>query len=278
MQVGLVTGNLESARGAAGWGFDYVEIMGARLAPLEPDAAWQPRRRELQDTGARITHLAGFIGGEARYVGPVVDWGRTRAYVETMVGRGAEIGVRVFNWGSPHSKSVPLGWPYSKAFEQVERAAHLIADTVARYDATCVIEPINPTECNIMYYVTDGVMLAASVDRAQIRCLADFFHMSEQSEPLRHIEQARGRLGHAHTAGPQRYFPADGQAWDQREFLGWLKRIGYDETLSIEAWTVREGSSFGDDARASAAYLKRLWAEVDPAPDAPSEPFQRWPP
>jgi sugar phosphate isomerase/epimerase len=251
------------------------------LLPLEPVAAWGPRRRELADTGARITNLAGFIGGEARFVGPQVDWGRTRAYVETIVGRGAEVGVRVFNWGSPMSKSVPVGWPYSRAFEQVERAAHLIADVVARHDARCVIEPINPGECNIMYYVTDGMMLAASVGRAEIRCLADFFHMSLQSEPLAHVVQAGPYLGHAHTAGPRRLLPLPEQAWDQRRFFRALRQAGYDGRVSVEAWTVRGGSTFGEDAAASVAYLRRLREEVwaEPAVDVIEErDYQWWPP
>jgi D-psicose/D-tagatose/L-ribulose 3-epimerase len=281
MQFGLVTGKLEAIRAAGGWGFDYVEVMGALLLPLEPDAAWRPRRRELEDTGARISNLAGFIGGEARFVGPVVDWGRTRGYVETVVGRGAELGVDVFNWGSPMSKSVPVGWPYSRAFEQVERAAHLIADVVGQHDATCVIEPINPGECNIMYYVTDGMMLAASVNRPQIRCLADFFHMSLQCEPLAHVVAAKEWLAHAHTAGPRRLLPNEGQAWEQRRFMRALREAGYDGRLSVEAWTVRDGSTFGDDAAESARYLRRLrdevWAEA-PVSVVEERDYQWWPP
>lgn len=281
MQFGLVTGKLDVIRQAGGWGFDYVEVMGALLIPLEPDSAWHPRRRELQDAGARISNLAGFIGGEARFVGPVVDWGRTRDYVETIVGRGAELGVDVFNWGSPMSKSVPLGWPYSKAFEQVERAANLIADVVQKHAAICVIEPINPGECNIMYYVTDAMMLAVSVNRPQIRCLADFFHMSLQCEPLAHVVQARDWLGHAHTAGPRRLLPGPDQGWDQRQFMRALREAGYDGRLSVEAWTVRVGSTFGDDAVVAAGYLRQLreevWAEP-PVSVAVERDYQWWPP
>jgi sugar phosphate isomerase/epimerase len=268
-------------RDARAWGFDYVEIMGQLLLPLEAESAWGPRRREIEATGARVTNLAGFIGGEARFVGPDIDWARTRAYVETVVGRGAEIGVRVFNWGSPMSKSVPLGWPYSKAFEQVERAASLIADVVAGHDALCVIEPINPGECNIVYYVTDAMLLAASVNRPEIRCLADFFHMSLQREPLAHVVQARDYLAHAHTAGPKRLLPLPEQAWDQRAFFRALRQAGYDGRVSVEAWTVRPGSTFGDDAAASVAYLRRLREEVwaEPAVSVVEErDYQWWPP
>ena len=263
MQVGLASNNLEHVAASREWGYDFVEIFAELLKPLEPDSVWPSRRRELEDTGAALTNLCAWIPGEARYVGPNADWGRARAFVETSVGRAAEVGVRVFNWGSPNSKSIPDGWPISKAFEQIERAAHMIADVVAAHDAICVIEPINPRECNVIYYVTDGVLLARSVERPQIRVLADFFHMSLQNEPLDHLEAARGWLGHTHTSGPERYFPLPGQPWDQRAFLRALAASGYDGRVSVESWTVRPGSTFDRDAAESAAYLKGLIAQPD---------------
>ncbi|HEY3107137.1 MAG TPA: sugar phosphate isomerase/epimerase family protein [Chloroflexota bacterium] len=263
MHLGLASNDIAHIAASREWGYDFVEIFAELLRPLEPDSAWPSRRRELEDTGAALTNLCAWIPGEARYVGPSPDWGRTRAFVETSVGRATEIGVRVFNWGSPNSKSIPAGWPISKAFEQIERAAHLIADVVGRYDATCVIEPINPRECNVIYYLTDGVLLASSVGRPQIKVLADFFHMSLQSEPLAHLEAARGWLGHTHTSGPERHFPLPGQAWDQRAFLSALRASGYDGRVSVESWTVRPGSTFAEDARESAAYLRGLLSDLD---------------
>ncbi|MBM4417489.1 MAG: TIM barrel protein [Chloroflexi bacterium] len=281
MRIGLVTGHLEGIARAATWGYDYVEIMGALLLPLEGQAAWGARRREIAETGARITNLAGFIGGEARFVGPNVDWERTRAYIETMVERGAEIGVDTFNWGSPMSKSVPEGWPLSRAYEQIERAAHLIADTVAQVAARCVIEPINPGECNVLSYVTDAALLARSTGRSEILCLADFFHMSLQSEPLSHLDRAGALLGHTHTSGPRRLFPMPDQAWTQVAFFRALRRAGYDGRVSVESWTVREGSTYERDAADAAAYLRAVSARVAAEPDPPPEPerdYSWWPP
>jgi sugar phosphate isomerase/epimerase len=261
MQFGIASGDLEQIRASRDWGYDYVEMHAALVRPLEPDAVWPSRRRELLDTGATLSNLCNFIGAEARYVGPNTDWDRTRSYLETCIGRAAEVGVRVFNWGSPLSKSVPPGWPYSRAFEQIERCAHLIADIVGRYDAICVIEPINPGECNVIYYVTDGAMVAESIGRPEIRTLADFFHMSLQNEPIAHLSLAKAWLAHTHTSGPGRLFPAEGQTWDQRVFLRGLRDAGYDRRLTIESWVPGPGSTFAADAAASIAYLRGLWSD-----------------
>lgn len=264
MQLGLATNQIAALAAARAWGYDYVEIYAELVRPLEPDAVWPARRRELLDTGASMTHLCQFIPGEARFVGPGVDWGRTRGYLETCIGRASEVGVRTFNWGSPLSKSVPPGWPLSRAFEQIERAGHLLADILRAHGAIAVIEPINPGECNVIYYVTDGVLLAQSLDRPEIRCLADFFHMSLQNEPLAHLDAARGWLAHTHTSGPERHFPLPGQRWDQRAFLRALRQAGYDGSLSIESW-VAGPASYADDARTSVAYLRGLLDELDVA-------------
>lgn len=262
MLFGLNTSDPERMSAAGQWGYDYVEIGARAVAPFEPDAAWQTRRWQLLDTGARITHLAGFIPAEARFVGPDVDWGRVRGYLETCVGRAAEIGVRVFNWGSAPSKSVPLGWSYARAFAQIEQAAHMIADVMAPLDCTCVIEPINPRECNIIYYLSDAVLVAASVNRPQIRVLADFFHVALQNEPLEHVEEAREWLAHVHTSGPDRRFPKPTDPWDHAGFLRALRRAGYDRTLSFESHRLPPGAAYEDEARAGIAYMRSLFEQV----------------
>ena len=262
MLYGLCASDPARMRGARDWGFDYVEIGARAVAPFEPDATWPTRRRELEDTGAVTSHLAGFIPAEARFVGPDVDWGRLRGYLESCVGRAAEIGVRTFNWGSAPSKSVPIGWPLSKAFEQIERCAHLIADVMAPLGCTCAIEPINPLECNVIYYLTDAVLLAASVDRPQIRVNVDYYHCALQSEPWAHLEAARDWIAHAHTSGPARHFPKPDDGFDHRAFLAALRRIGWDRTLSFECSRVPPGADYAEEARAGVAYLRALAREV----------------
>jgi sugar phosphate isomerase/epimerase len=259
MLFGLCAIDLERLGSARAWGYDYVEIGSANVAPLEPDGAWHPRRRQLEDTGARITHMATFIPASVRVVGPDVDWARVRAYLETCVGRAAEVGVRTFTLGSSGSRNVPPGWAYSHAFAQLERATHTIADVLAPHGARCVIEPLNSRESNIVNYVTDGAMLAQSIGRPQIRALCDYYHMALQSEPLAHVAEASPWLAHTHTAGPARSFPRPDDGWDHPAYAAALRDAGYDQTLSLECSRVPDGTIFGDAARDGVAYYRSLW-------------------
>jgi D-psicose/D-tagatose/L-ribulose 3-epimerase len=262
MEFGLCASDPARMRAARDWGFDYVEIGARAVVPFESDAAWAARKRELEDTGARTTHLAGFIPAEARFVGPDVDWGRVRGYLESCVGRAAEVGVRTFNWGSAPSKSVPTGWPLSKAHEQIERCANLIADVMAPLDCTCAIEPINPLECNVIYYLTDAVLLAASVDRPQMRVNFDYYHMVLQNEPWAHLDAAKDWIAHTHTSGPARHFPKPTDGFDHRAFFANLKRIGWDRTCSFECSRIPEGADYATEARAGIAYIRSVYEEV----------------
>jgi sugar phosphate isomerase/epimerase len=245
---------------AASWGFDYVDIAGPLLVPFENDRRWDEQRRRIEDTGARVEGLNSFMPSEARFVGPNVDWGRVTGYLDTTISRAAELGIHTITWGSAAAKTVPDGWSMSAAFEQVERASHLIADLAGKHGLIVVIEPINPRECNIMYYVTDALHLARVVDRPEIRVLADYYHMMLQNEPLEHILVAGEYLAYTHTADLDRVFPALG-VWDQRPFLSHLRRAGYDGNLSFESWTV--SGDFGVAARESVARMRSLWAEVE---------------
>ncbi|HUE75310.1 MAG TPA: sugar phosphate isomerase/epimerase family protein [Chloroflexota bacterium] len=261
MQFGLCAmTRLDLVYQAASWGFDYVDIAGPMLVPLETDRVWQEQRRRIEDTGARVEGLNSFMPAEASFVGPAVDWSRVTDYLDTAISRAAEIGIHNITWGSAAAKSVPDGWSMAAAFEQVERASHLIADLAGKNGLTVVIEPINPRECNIMYYVTDALHLARVVGRPEIRVLADYYHMMLQNEPLEHIMTAREYLAYTHTADLDRVFPALG-VWDQRPFLTYLRRAGYDGNLSFESWTV--AGDFGAAARESLARMRSLWADVE---------------
>lgn len=263
MLFGLCASDLTRIQAARSWGYDYVEIGARAVAPLEPDSTWPARKRALEETGASFGGVSGFIPAEARFVGPDVDWGRVRGYLESCVGRSAELGVRIFNWGSAPSKSVPAGWPYSKAFAQIEQCAHLIADVMSPLGCVCAIEPINPGECNVIYYLTDAAMVAASVDRPQIRVNVDYYHMALQNEPWSHLDVAKDWIAHSHTSGPNRHFPKPDDPFDHKRFLSELRRIGFDRRCSFECGRIPEGADYATEARAGIAYIRSLWEEVN---------------
>ena len=98
--------------------------------------------------------------------------------------------------------------------------------------------------------------LALRVNRPEIRCLCDYYHIERQGESLNGVGLAAPWLRHAHTAGPDRLCPAPGQTQDR--YIRALKDAGYDGRLSIEAKCLDEES-----ALVGLAHLRALWAESD---------------
>jgi len=260
VRFGLCTGDFEVLSQLGSWGFDYAEIGARVVVPRENDRAFAAVKARLGDCTVPVEAMAGFIPGSVRIVGPSVDWGEVRGYLETTIGRAAEVGVKAINWGSAESRRVPPGWPMSRAWEQIERAADLIADLAAAAAVVVAVESVNPREANVVYYLTDALHLVQIVNRPSLRLNVDYYHLVKQNEPLEHIQVAAGWLAHAHTSDDERRFPCLGD-WDQRPFLEALAEVGYDGRLSFEVRKT-DNDAFADAARLSVQRLRALQQAV----------------
>jgi sugar phosphate isomerase/epimerase len=256
MRFGLCASDPDVIRRLPTWGYDYAEIGARALVPFEGDRAFTAVKSRLLDAGTPIEALAGFIPGTVRVVGPSVDWAAVRGYLETTIGRAAEVGVKAINWGSAESRRVPSGWPTSRAWEQLERVAGIIADLATSAGIVVAIEPVNPREANILFYVDEAIRLAQTVDRPSLRVNVDYYHVFKQNEPIERVAQAGAWIAHSHTSDDERRFPCLG-GWDQRPFLEALLAAGYDGRLSFEV-SKADKSTFADDAALSVRRLREL--------------------
>lgn len=262
MRFGLCTGDPALIERLPALGYDYAEIGSRVLLPFDSDGEFAPVRDRLRATGVPIEALSGFVPGSVKVVGPEVDWAGVRRYLETTIGRAAEVGVRVINWGSAESRRVPPGWPTSRAWEQLERAAGLVAELAARADVTVVVEAVNPRETNILYYLTDALQLVETIDQPSLKLIVDWYHCVKQNEPVEHVARVAPAIAHAHTSDDERRFPSLEGGWDQRPFLQALHAAGYDDRLSFEVRN-RYGEAYPDVARESVARMRALAAAVD---------------
>jgi sugar phosphate isomerase/epimerase len=261
VRFGLCASNIAVIRQLGDWGYDYAEIGATALVPFEGEAAFAPRKADLLGAGVPIEALAGFIPGSVPIIGPKVDWRQVHGYLDTTIGRAAEVGVKAINWGSAVSRWVPDGWPMSKAWEQIERASLLIAELAAKTGIVVAIEAVNPREANVLYYLTDAMHLAKVVNHPNLRLNVDYYHLVKQNEPIEHIAAVAAWLAHAHTSDDERRFPTLGD-WDQRPFLRALKAAGYDGRLSFEVRDVGDGQ-FAERARLSVRRTRELQREID---------------
>ncbi|HEX5414797.1 MAG TPA: sugar phosphate isomerase/epimerase family protein [Chloroflexota bacterium] len=256
MRYGLCTGDPLILRQLSEWGYDYAEIGARTLLPFDDEATFAPQRAALRQAGMSIEAMAGFIPESVPVIGSEVDWARVREYLTTTLGRAAEVGVKVVNWGSVQSRRVPPGWPMSRAWEQIERAASLIAEIAQPLGIVIAIESVNPLEANVLFYLPEAANLVATVGAPNLRLNLDYYHCLKQNEPTAHLEAVAPLIVHTHTSDDGRRFPLLG-AWDQRPFLEFLERIGYRGRLSFE---VRDPGprSFAEAAELSVRRMREL--------------------
>jgi sugar phosphate isomerase/epimerase len=250
----FISNDVDDIDQAAGWGYDYLEIMPSLLGPLDLDeppgqAAMLDR---LRSSALPVGAMCGFVPAPLVVAGPDVDRDRLRAHVARVFGRMRRVGVDVIAYGSPQSRLTPLDFPAERALQQVRDFLRLCADLGEAAGITVCVEPqaryLTPT----VHTVLDGLALVEAVDRPNIRLMADFAHMLVNAEAFDVLQRAGPRLVHAHVGDPE---PGHGATTPAQHaaFVTALRAAGYDGRVTVSHPLRAYASPAG-----TAAALKRL--------------------
>ncbi len=240
-------------------GLDYLECTVGHMLPREDDAAFADAFAKLQDACAPLLAANCFLPGDLKSTGPDVDCDALDAYVAAAFARAEKVGIKRIVFGSGGSRQVPDGFDKEEAFAQLVAHCKRFGDIAAKHDIVIVIEPLQVAECNIINTVREGAKLAKAADHANVKVLADFYHMACDGEGPDAIREAGPLLQHVHVAEKEKRTAPGMEGDDLRPFLKALKDIGYDGMVSIEA-------GFGDDMAAQAPLsLAELRKQYDQA-------------
>ncbi len=236
-------------------GLDYIE---AQLVPmaLEDDAAFASAKAQVRELPLPALAFSYLFPHDVRIVGPGTDERRNRRYFDRVVELLTMAHARVVVLGSGWTRNIPEAWTQAQAEADFLKTLSWCADALQGSGTTLVIEPLNRKESNLVNSVGDGVRLAKALHRAEVRGLADFYHMNEEAEPLETLRENCAWLAHIHLADTGRKNPGTG-SYDYAMFFGHLKACGYSGLLSAECSMIGEPL---DAMRESAAFLRRVWA------------------
>lgn len=226
-------------------GFDYIEL---------PLAAQDFSPGVRIDSPLPVGAFNYFFPQDMRIVGENVEGGALDRYLARAAEIMAGVGAKTAVMGSAWARNVPKGFDRARAEDQIVHALNRIADHLKGTGVTCAIEPMYRKESNIINSVAEGVEFARRVNRPEIRVLADFFHMDEESEPLETLRDHRDWIVHVHLADTGRRNPGTG-FYPYDRFLGLLKEIGYSGMMSCECKTENPL----DDMLHSRTFLRGLW-------------------
>lgn len=234
MKIGLCTSEKDVILLARKVGFDFVEINAAgAVMNDEKYAMLLELLRELPD--GFMYSCNGLVPGDVRLTGPEADAKKIRKYAEKSFARLASLGIKLLVFGSSAAKHVPEGFSFDTAMEQLVVAMRIFSDVAAKHGQCICIEPLRYSECNIINTLEDSLDLAKLTDRKNVGAHVDFYHLMQNGERLSKLEDAAEKIIHTHIASPcMRNTPRYDDGADYRSFFKYLRRGGYDETVSFE--------------------------------------------
>lgn len=245
---------------AAKLGFDYVEIPLAQVMALEDGAFFEGPMRALSESGIACGCCNNFFPASIRLTGKAAEPERAVAYARRALKRAADLGAKRVVFGSSGARNVPDGFPIEEALRQLSALLRLLAPIAQRHGITLVIEPLNRIESNIINTLGEGLLLARDVNHPAVASLVDFFHASLSGDATASIHEAGGLLRHAHFARVLgRSMPVDEKEDAYARFFTALHAIGYDETISLEAYA---SGDFVESTARGLSLLRRMWEDA----------------
>jgi sugar phosphate isomerase/epimerase len=247
-----VCGSADDFEKAEQAGFDYYEPSAAAIAVMD-DQAFSDFAKRVSKSRIRCQCFNGLIR-TLSVVGPNVDNDAITAYLNGALDRCKALGASIVVWGSASSRNVPEGFPRDRAWQQMVAFLHMAAPLARKRGIVIAIEPLRKQESNILNSGAEAYRLLREVADPNVQMIIDYYHLSEEHEDPRILEQARDAIVHMHFANPTgRLWPKDpAEDPGYAPFFAMVKKIGFRGGLSIEG-----RGTFEKDAAASLAFFRK---------------------
>ena len=196
--------------------------------------------------------------GSIRLTGNEVNDQAVTSYILTALERAAQLGVEVIIFGSSGARNVPQGFAADQAWKQLVNMLKQFDGMAKTYGITIAIEPLNKLESNIINTTLEGLQLAKEVGCDNTKLLVDYYHWALEKEDPDVILMSGEYIRHVHFSRPEgRVFPkdTDPDRTMYSTFFNNLKKIGYDERISVEAYA----GDLKKDAAQSLELLRKMF-------------------
>ena len=262
MEHGILTDRAGTAAAYAA-GADYVEpTILHNLLVQDADGTWQ--EAPLTDAWQPAPSFAVIAPAGLGLADPAADPGVIAGHlrlVMTAAARRARPGATIV-LGSGAARSAPEGVDPAAARAQLARSVRLARDLAAEHGLEAILEPLHRGESDQINSIAEAIAFLDEHDLAEMRVVADLFHIMLEQESLDVVREHAGRVAHAHIADTDRRPPGQGD-WPLRAFLASLREGGYRGAVSIEC----EWQDLASEAAGALAALR----EADGIPSTPAE-------
>lgn len=255
-------GDIDDAGALAQAGFDYLEVnVQAVLRPTESEADWQRDVPDPSTLALPIEAANCLMPQTLPLIGPGRDWEAIGQYMQRVADRSAKLGIRRVIFGSGKARMRPTDVPVGVAAEQLAAFCAMAGEMLAAHDILLIIEHLNRKESNTINTLAQELELIERTSHSHVAGLVDSYHFALEGENEDAILNLGDYLRHVHVAEPAgRLAPGSlgdsPDAYDFESFFCVLRKLGYDERISVEA-------QFPEPADVSrkhcVTYLKEAW-------------------
>lgn len=259
-------GTIEQAAAVHAAGYDFLEIHIQKVLQGEvDDATWAKNAPDPAALPLPIEAANCLLPGHLKVVGPERDFDALGEYMTRIAGRAAKLGIERLVFGSGAARRRPEGVSETEADTHLREFAHLAADACGERGIILLIEHLNRGETNTLNRLHEAQLLADHVNHPALQVLVDSYHYGLEGETEDDLLALDGRIRHVHVAEPEGriepggHGPASDKGFDFTSFFCTLRKLGYDERISVEAKWSRPFSEAGPEV---GRCIRQAWSEA----------------
>ena len=219
--------------------FDYIESLG--IVGFEPSGRnLADRVNEFQQAlngrnikvSAICAGFKGFILAEDPAVKAEFD-----ATMRDIIAAAGELGSTGVIMVPAFNGQVPCMPHTLETREYLCEQMHELGEYALKHNTTVILEPLNRREAHYLRQVADAAAICRDSKSAGVKCMGDFWHMSEEtSDYAAFLAAGPEYLQHVHIAGRgNRKMPGETAEVDNYvDGFRALKQMGYDKYVSFE--------------------------------------------
>jgi len=258
--VNFMRGDEESCRifdAIVDSGFDYIETHISHIAEFDK-AMYESFKKELAAKNVAVEVGLMLFPMDMPLVTDAMDINQIKSHADKVLGVAADLGTKVIIFGNGNTRAVPDGMDYATAYERMRQIISAVDPIAGKHGVKIAIEPLNAKETNMINSVQEAVDLVNSVSAVNVGTACDWYHTKTDNRTLDDVIANADKIFHLHIAHPEtRGLPSTSDNMsDYAEFAKMAKQIGYDDKLSIEAYT---GDINPETIKNALAVLKNLF-------------------
>ncbi|MGE7777078.1 sugar phosphate isomerase/epimerase family protein [Chitinophaga sp. NPDC101104] len=257
-KIGVAT-SMENDSLLAAAGFAHIEEGARKLfAPSVPDTAYHRFLGRIRAMKLDLVTCNLFLPGTIRLTGREANEKEILGYVDTLMQRAREAGVKIIVFGSAGARKLQEGQDSATALRELIAISRKMADVAKKYDRIIAMENLNKSEDNFINSLSIVTHIAQAVNHPNFRVTVDIYHMLREGEDPASILAAAPYLVHCHIAEKEGRRAPGTAGQDFRPYLAMLKKAGYKGRITMECgW-----KNMPEECRPALAYLTQQLNEA----------------